>query len=103
MVCIAKIDSDKCLICNDNSRDTLNLECLRRRLQNTFYIYIFMCIDNFCKIPIDCETTENLVQPLQSGNDTKDRQMAKEASSESLLHDFIFAPDALPINIQRIN
>lgn len=38
--------------------------------------------------------TENSMQPLQSGNDMKDRQMAKEASSKSLLRNFIFAPDA---------
>lgn len=37
------------------------------------------------------KTTENLMQPLQSGDDTKDRQMAKEASSESLLRDSILA------------
>lgn len=49
---------------------------------------------NYCKISIDCEITENSMQPLQSGNDTKDRQMAKEASSKSLLRDFIFASDA---------
>lgn len=46
------------------------------------------------------KTTENSMQPLQSGDDTKDRQMAKEASSESLLRDSIFAPDTLSINIQ---
>lgn len=37
------------------------------------------------------KTTENLMQPLQSDDDTKDRQMAKEASSESLLRDSILA------------
>lgn len=55
--------------------------------------YIFICVDDYCKISIDCEITENSTQPLQSGNDMKDRQMAKEASSESLLLDFIFILD----------
>jgi len=40
---------------------------------------------------------------VQSGDIAEDRQMAKEASSESLLRDRILAPDALPINMQCVN
>lgn len=58
----------------------------------------------FYKISIDCKNYRKFdVSFVQPGDIEEDRQMAKEASSGSFLCDPIFAPDALPINMQGAN
>lgn len=58
----------------------------------------------FYKISIDCKNYRKFdASFVQPGDIEKDRQMAKEASSGSLLCDPIFAPDALPINMRCVD
>lgn len=54
---------------------------------------------HFYKISIDCKNYRKFDASFVQSGTMEDRQMAKKASSESLLCDPIFAPDALPINV----